>query len=101
VATSAAASGASEPAGEGEGEGAAAGGEASPPPEEEKAAEVGGIKGWWAKAGKIDRSTIAALGGAALLSYGFVSNVFYVSVGLYKFSCIQFTHNVKAPGFNP
>ena len=38
-----------------------------------------GFKEWWAKAGKIDRSTIAALGGAALLSYGLISNIFYVS----------------------
>ena len=38
-----------------------------------------GFKEWWAKAGKIDKSTIAALGGAALLSYGLISNVFYVS----------------------
>lgn len=38
-----------------------------------------GIKAWWVKASKIDKSTIAALGGAALLSYGFVSNIFYVS----------------------
>uniref|UniRef100_A0A7S0SG09 Uncharacterized protein n=1 Tax=Mantoniella antarctica TaxID=81844 RepID=A0A7S0SG09_9CHLO len=37
------------------------------------------FKAWWAKASKIDRSTVAALGGAALLSYGFVSNVFYIS----------------------
>lgn len=40
---------------------------------------TGGLKEWWAKAGKIDKSTIAALGGAALLSYGLISNVFYVS----------------------
>ncbi len=38
-----------------------------------------GFKEWWAKAGKIDKSTITALGGAALLSYGLISNVFYVS----------------------
>ena len=37
---------------------------------EEEEPKKGGIKGWWARASKIDKSTIAALGGAALLSYG-------------------------------
>jgi len=46
--------------------------------------------------GKIDKSTIAALGGAALLSYGFVSNVFYVS------SLLLATYTaVKATGASP
>jgi hypothetical protein len=39
----------------------------------------GGLRAWWARAGKIDRGTLAALGGAALLSYGLISNLFYVS----------------------
>ena len=38
-----------------------------------------GFAAWWRRAGKIDKSTIAALGGAALLSYGLISNLFYVS----------------------
>ena len=38
-----------------------------------------GLANWWQKAAKIDKSTIAALGGAALLSYGLISNLFYVS----------------------
>ena len=46
---------------------------------EEAKEEAKGIKAWWARAAKIDRATIAALGGAALLSYGFISNLFYVS----------------------
>ena len=47
--------------------------------EKEEEEKEKGIKAWWARASKIDKSTIAALGGAALLSYGFVSNLFYVS----------------------
>ena len=42
--------------------------------EEEEQPKEGGIKGWWARASKIDKSTIAALGGAALLSYGVEKN---------------------------
>lgn len=37
------------------------------------------VKSWWKNAAKIDKKTIASLGSAALLSYGFVSNVFYVT----------------------
>ena len=37
------------------------------------------IKAWWRNAAKIDKKKIASLGSAALLSYGFVSNVFYVT----------------------
>ena len=53
----------------------------APGPASSSSASTGaaGFKEWWAKAGKIDKSTIAALGGAALLSYGLISNVFYVS----------------------
>ena len=53
----------------------------APGPASSSSASTGaaGFKEWWDKAGKIDKSTIAALGGAALLSYGLISNVFYVS----------------------
>lgn len=62
------------------GEGVARATEAGEPEEKKEEEErANGFKTWWAKASKIDKSTIAALGGAALLSYGFVSNVFYVS----------------------
>ena len=37
------------------------------------------VKKWWSEASKIDKSKIASLGSACLLSYGFVSNVFYVT----------------------
>ena len=37
------------------------------------------VKAWWRDAAKIDKKKIASLGSAALLSYGFVSNVFYVT----------------------
>ena len=37
------------------------------------------LAAWWREATKIDKKKIASLGSAALLSYGFVSNVFYVS----------------------
>ena len=37
------------------------------------------VKSWWSGAKKIDKKMLASLGTAALLSYGFVSNVFYVS----------------------
>lgn len=37
------------------------------------------VAAWWRAATKIDKKKIASLGSAALLSYGFVSNVFYVS----------------------
>jgi len=37
------------------------------------------MRAWWTKSSKIDRRTIASLGSACLLSYGFVSNLFYVS----------------------
>ena len=51
----------------------------SPAPASGGEAGKSGLKAWWARASKIDRSTIAALGGAALLSYGLISNLFYVS----------------------
>jgi hypothetical protein len=41
--------------------------------------EASGFAAWWKRAGKIDKATIASLGGAALLSYGLISNLFYVS----------------------
>lgn len=37
------------------------------------------MKRWWSDAAKIDKAKIASLGSACLLSYGFVSNVFYVT----------------------
>mmetsp|Transcript_4550 Transcript_4550/g.13739 ORF Transcript_4550/g.13739 Transcript_4550/m.13739 type:complete len:256 (-) Transcript_4550:1570-2337(-) len=37
------------------------------------------LKDWWKSSAKIDKKTIASLGSACLLSYGFVSNLFYVS----------------------
>ena len=40
---------------------------------------VQSLKSWWKKSAKIDKKTIASLGSACLLSYGFVSNLFYVS----------------------
>lgn len=52
---------------------------ATSPSSSPSSSTTSGFKEWWAKAGKIDRSTIAALGGAALLSYGLISNIFYVS----------------------
>mmetsp|Transcript_26632 Transcript_26632/g.32334 ORF Transcript_26632/g.32334 Transcript_26632/m.32334 type:complete len:266 (+) Transcript_26632:186-983(+) len=35
--------------------------------------------GWWKKFAKVDRSQLAALGTAVLLSYGFISNVSYIT----------------------
>lgn len=43
------------------------------------ASTVDKLKAWWRNAAKIDKKKIASLGSAALLSYGFVSNVFYVT----------------------
>jgi len=43
------------------------------------ASTVDKLKAWWQNAAKIDKAKIASLGSAALLSYGFVSNVFYVT----------------------
>lgn len=57
-------------------------GETTGAPSVDAGAETSGGSGfaaWWRRAGKIDKSTIAALGGAALLSYGLISNLFYVS----------------------
>jgi hypothetical protein len=48
-------------------------------PNTASSSQKSGLARWWAKAGKIDKTAIAALGGAALLSYGLISNLFYVS----------------------
>ncbi|CAL6409381.1 unnamed protein product [Bathycoccus prasinos] len=51
---------------------------------------------WWKRSAKIDKKTIASLGSACLLSYGFVSNLFYVS------SLLVATYtSIKATGQSP
>jgi hypothetical protein len=54
------------------------------------------LRDWWKRSAKIDKKTIASLGSACLLSYGFVSNLFYVSSLL-----IATYTSIKATGQSP